>query len=98
VLFIVFVCFGREIRVAHRFLFWEGDLCCSSFFFLGGRSVLLNVFCFGRDIRVAYRFFLFWEGDPCCSLFFALEGGSVLLIVFCFGGETRIPLPKQKND
>ena len=58
------------------FLFWEGDSCSSSFFVLGGRSVLLIVVCFGREIRVANRFFV-------------LGGGSVFLIVVCFGREIR---------
>ena len=64
------------------FLFWEGDSCSSSFFVLGGRSVLLIVVCFGREIRVANRFFvlgggsvflivfLLWEGCPCCPSFY----------------------------
>ena len=69
-LLIVF-CFERGIRVAHRFfvlgggsvllifiLFWDGDLCCSSFFVLRMGSVLLIVFGFGRGIRVAHRFLL----------------------------------------
>ena len=29
--------FGRGIRVALLFLFWEADLCCSSFF--GGEVI-----------------------------------------------------------
>ena len=64
-------CFGKGIRVAHRFLFWEGHPCGSSFFVLGGGSLLFIVF-------------LFWDGDPCCFSLFVLGGGSVLLIVFSF--------------
>jgi hypothetical protein len=64
---------GREIRVAHRFLLWEEDPSCSSFFVLRKGSVLLIVFCFGRGIRVALPF-LFWEADSCCSSFY-LGGG-----------------------
>ena len=67
-----FFCFGRGVPVAHGF-FWEGDPCYSSFFVLGGGSVLLIVFCFGKGIGVAHRF-LFWECDPCCSSFFTLGG------------------------
>jgi hypothetical protein len=99
VLLIVF-CFGTGIRVAHRFLFWEGDPCCSPFFVFGGGSILLIFF--GRGIRVAHRFFvlgggsvllivfLFWEGGLYRSLVFDLGGGSVLLIVFCFGRWIRV--------
>jgi hypothetical protein len=53
---LMFFCFRTGIRVAHRFLLWDGDPCCSSFFALGGGYVLLFFFCFGRLIRVAHRF------------------------------------------
>ena len=71
-LLIVFL-FWEVIRAAHRFLFWDGDPCCSSFSVLGGGSVLLIVFCFGTGIRAAHCFW-FWDGDPCCSSFFVLGG------------------------
>ena len=71
------VCFGRGFFVAHRCLFWEGNPCRSSFFVLGGGSLLLivlfvlgggsmllNVVCFEREF-VLLIVFLFWEGDPC---------------------------------
>ena len=48
--------FRREIRVALLFLFWEADLCCSSFFGGGRGSVLLIVACFESGIRFAHRF------------------------------------------
>jgi hypothetical protein len=41
----------------------------TSFFILGGGSVLLILFCFVREFRVAHRFFV-------------LGGGFVLLIIF----------------
>jgi hypothetical protein len=62
VLLIIF-CFGREIRVAHRFLLCERDTCCSSIF--GRGFVLLIVFCFGRGFRAAHRLLL--EGVLCFS-------------------------------
>ena len=34
-LLLIDVSFGRVIRFAHRFLFWDGDPCCSSFCFGG---------------------------------------------------------------
>ena len=65
---LIVVCFGREIRVSHRFfvlrgrsvflivfLFWEGDPCFSSFF------------CFGRGVRVVHRFIFL-----CCDFVFVL--------------------------
>ena len=100
-LLIVF-CFGRGIRAAPRLWLWEEDPCFSSFFVLGGGSVLLFVFvlegetvllivfCFGSMIRVDLVFFVL-GGDPCCSSFFDLRGGSVLLMVFFgFGMGIRV--------
>ena len=95
VLLIVF-CFGRLIRVAHRFI-WGGDggsLLLIVACFESGIRIAHRLFSFGRGIRVAHHFF--WGGgDLCCSLllvlrvvfvllivFFVLGGGSVLLIVF----------------
>ena len=76
-MFLIVFSFGRGFRVAHRFLLWEGDPCCSLLFVLGGGSVSLIVFCFGRGISVDHRFCfgrgiraahccLLWEEDPCC--------------------------------
>ena len=53
---LMYISFGRGIHVANRFLFWVRDPCCSCFFVLGGKSVLLIVFCFGKESRVAHCF------------------------------------------
>jgi hypothetical protein len=69
-LLLIAVSFGRVIRVAHRFLFWDGDPCCSLFF------------CFGRRICVAQRFFALAWGSVLLIVFFVLGGGFVLLNFF----------------
>jgi hypothetical protein len=99
VLLIACFCFGRGIRVANRFLFWEKDPCFSCFVFvLGGESVLpivlgggsvLLIFFFGRGSHLFIVFFVL-GGGSCCLWFFALGGGSVLLIVFCFVRGIRV--------
>ena len=82
--------FWEGFRVAHRFLFWEEDPCCSLLFALGGGSVLLIDFLFWEGILAAHRFFILGVGSVLLMFCFVLGGKSVLLIVFCFERGIRV--------